>query len=263
MRIRREESEERKRRERNAQVSKRGFCRMYLGGDQMIVYASEKERCCSTNKDIARERERHGDAQTRLHLHRLAPTVESEIPIAAIAVTNIPRVGGTKVFVACVWLCGGGGATSTRRRTFHGSQRITRNLDESLASCDELEGSDATMSIAQFHFEFIVKKMLFSSFVKMMSSERPINQCGSKQFSVGDRSMARQTAVAGICSQYIPSRRRFEAIHSLPDPTLQIRSWKALRLFRDEGQTSFVIDDDDEGEKTGRRKRSRKSTKKS
>jgi len=104
MRIRREESEERKRRERNAQVSKRGFCRMYLGGDQMIVYASEKERCCSTNKDIARERERHGDAQTRLHLHRLAPTVESEIPIAAIAVTNIPRVGGTKVFVACVWL---------------------------------------------------------------------------------------------------------------------------------------------------------------
>ncbi|KYQ51771.1 hypothetical protein ALC60_09112 [Trachymyrmex zeteki] len=44
---------------------------------------------------------------------------------------------------------GGGGATSTRRRTFHGSQRITRNLDESLASCDELEGSDATMSIAQ------------------------------------------------------------------------------------------------------------------
>ena len=77
---------------------------MYLGGDQMIVYASEKERRCSTNKDIAGERERHGDAQTRLHLHRLAPTVESEIPIAAIAVTNIPRVGGTKVFVACVWL---------------------------------------------------------------------------------------------------------------------------------------------------------------
>lgn len=46
---------------------------------------------------------------------------------------------------------GGGGATSTRRRTFHGSQRITRNLDESLASCDELEGSDATMSIAQVY----------------------------------------------------------------------------------------------------------------
>ncbi|KYN22110.1 hypothetical protein ALC57_05528 [Trachymyrmex cornetzi] len=211
MRIRREESEERKRRERNAQVSKRGFCRIYLGGDQMIVYASEKERCCSTNKDIARERERHGDAQTRLHLHRLAPTVESEIPIAAIAVTNIPRVGGTKVFVACVWLyksSGGGATTSTRRRTFHGSQRITRNLDESLASCDELEGSDATMSIAQFY-------------PKMTSSERPINQCGSKQFSVGDRSMARQTAVTGICSQYIPSRRRFEAIHSLPDPLLE------------------------------------------
>jgi len=42
----------------------------------------------------------------------------------------------------------GGGATSTRRRTFHGPQRITRNLDESLASCDELEeGSDATMSM--------------------------------------------------------------------------------------------------------------------
>lgn len=43
---------------------------------------------------------------------------------------------------------GGGGATSTRRRTFHGPQRITRNLDERLASCDELEGSDATMSMA-------------------------------------------------------------------------------------------------------------------
>jgi len=102
MRVRREESEERKRRERNAQVLKRGFCRVYRGGDQMIVYALEKEKCCSTNKGIARERERHGDAQTRLHLHRFASTVESEIPIAAIAVTNIPRVGGTKVFVACV-----------------------------------------------------------------------------------------------------------------------------------------------------------------
>lgn len=64
----------------------------------MIVYTSEKERCCSANKGIARERERHGDAQTRLHLRRSTPTVESEIPIAAIAVTNIPRVGGTKAF---------------------------------------------------------------------------------------------------------------------------------------------------------------------
>lgn len=46
-------------------------------------------------------------------------------------------------------LGGGGGARSTRRRTFHGPQRITRNLDESPAkSCDELEGSDATMSMA-------------------------------------------------------------------------------------------------------------------
>lgn len=49
----REESEERKQRERNAQVSKRGFHRVHRGGDQMIVYGSEKERCCAANKGTA------------------------------------------------------------------------------------------------------------------------------------------------------------------------------------------------------------------
>ncbi|TGZ48404.1 Uncharacterized protein DBV15_02762, partial [Temnothorax longispinosus] len=136
----------------------------------MIVYTSEKERCCSANKGIARERERHGDAQTRLHLHRSAPTVESEIPIAAIAVTNIPRVGGTKVFVACGG--GGGGATSTRRRTFHGPQRITRNLDESLASCNELEGSDATMSMAPGRWRS--RRLLLASAAGIYTFETPI-----------------------------------------------------------------------------------------
>lgn len=43
------------------------------------------------------------------------------------------------------------------------------------------------------------------------------------------------------------------------DPLLE-----SLRLFRDEGQTSFVVDDDDNDEEkeTGERERSRKSTKK-
>ncbi|KYM98936.1 hypothetical protein ALC62_10352 [Cyphomyrmex costatus] len=174
MRLQREESEERKRRERNAQVLKRGFCRKYLGGDQMIVYTSEKERCCSTNKDIARERERHGDAQTRLHLHRLAPTVESEIPIAAIAVTNIPRVGGTKVFVACVQLY-------TRVQAIH-------------------------VPIYQ-----VSKRLKAMGMIQKLENWVP--------HELRERD--------GICSQYIPSRCRFEAIHSLPDPTRQIRSWKA------------------------------------
>ncbi|KYN45117.1 hypothetical protein ALC56_00367 [Trachymyrmex septentrionalis] len=101
-----------------------------------------------------------------------------------------------------------GGATSTRRRTFHGPQRITRNLDENLASCDELEGSDATIRLVSlFSFrEFIVKKMPIFWFCKKNDVIGTTDKSTwlEKQFSVGDRSMARQTAVTGICSQCIP-----------------------------------------------------------
>lgn len=47
-------------------------------------------------------------------------------------------------------MLGGDGARSTRRRTFHGPRRITRNLDESLDGelRRELEGSDATRYIS-------------------------------------------------------------------------------------------------------------------